>query len=253
DRLLKEALRGELAGELRVVYVSPLRALSNDMHRNLEVPLAEITALALADYPDIVPIRAGLRTGDKPSSKRASLLRKPPHILVTTPESLYLLLTSVKGRDRLRSVETVIVDEIHALVRDKRGSHLALTLERLAALCPKPLQRIGLSATQRPVDEIARVLGGASDVSANAQGVASMDRRGGDKETGRQGEVVAPPLSRSCCLPVSEETPSDRQNGNVPHTANPGCAIIDVGHQRDLDLAIEVPASELGAVCMHEQ
>src|SRR4029077_1928542 len=140
DRLLKLSIDGDLPDELRVVYVSPLRALSNDMHRNLEVPLAEITALALADFPDMLPIRAGLRTGDTPASKRASLLRKPPHILVTTPESLYLLLTSVKGRERLHNVETVIVDEIHALVRDKRGSHLALTLERLAALCPKPLQ-----------------------------------------------------------------------------------------------------------------
>src|SRR5262249_47274740 len=98
DRLAKEANRGGLPDEIRVVYVSPLRALSNDMHRNLEVPLAEITALALPEFPDIVPIRAGLRTGDTPASKRASLLRKPPHILVTTPESLYLLLTSVKGR-----------------------------------------------------------------------------------------------------------------------------------------------------------
>src|SRR5262249_54649977 len=185
DRLLKEAVRGELANEIRVVYVSPLRALSNDMHRNLEMPLAEITALALADYPEIVPIRAGLRTGDTPSSKRASLLRKPPHILVTTPESLYLLLTSVRGRERLRSVETVIVDEIHALVRDKRGSHLALTLERLAALCPKPLQRIGLSATQRPIEEIARFLVGASgERGASAPWCAAVhvgtDERNGD-------------------------------------------------------------------------
>src|SRR5579872_4003160 len=206
DRLLKRAIDGELTEEIRVVYVSPLRALSNDMHRNLEVPLAEITALALADYPHIAPIRAGLRTGDTPASKRASLLRKPPHILVTTPESLYLLLTSVKGRERLRSVETVIVDEIHALVRDKRGSHLALTLERLAALCPQPIQRVGLSATQRPIDEMARFLVGAA------------------------GQPAAP-------------------DGSHPTE----CTIIDVGHQRDLDLAIEIPASDLGAVCMHEQ
>ncbi|HEY2249618.1 MAG TPA: DEAD/DEAH box helicase, partial [Planctomycetaceae bacterium] len=195
DRLLKEAIDGTLAEEIRVIYISPLRALSNDMHRNLEVPLAEIIGLALAEYPDIQPIRAGLRTGDTPASKRASLLRKPPHILVTTPESLYLLLTSVKGRDQLRSVETVIVDEIHALVRDKRGSHLALSLERLSALCPKPLQRIGLSATQRPIEDMANFLVGSAGT----------------------------------------------------------CSIIDVGHQRDLDLAIETPQSDLGAVCMHEQ
>jgi len=205
DRLLHEAVQGTLADEIRVIYVSPLRALSNDMHRNLEVPLAEITALAQVEYPHAPPIRAGLRTGDTPQSKRAALLRKPPHILVTTPESLYLLLTSVKGRDRLRSVETVIVDEIHALVRDKRGSHLALSLERLAALCTKPLQRIGLSATQRPIDEMARFLVGV-----------------------------------------------DGQEG-PEHETGPACEIIDVGHQRDLDLGIEVPASDLGAVCMHEQ
>ncbi len=204
DRLLKQAIRGELTNEIRVVYVSPLRALSNDMHRNLEVPLAEITALALAEFPDMVPIRAGLRTGDTPAYKRVALLKKPPHLLVTTPESLYLLVTSVKGRERLRNVETVIVDEIHALVRDKRGSHLALTLERLTELCEMPLQRIGLSATQRPIDEMARFLVGAA------------------------AETEAAP-------------------------AETGCTIIDVGHQRDLDLAIEVPPSDLGAVCMHEQ
>src|SRR5262249_32779255 len=96
DRLLKESISGGLPDEIRVIYVSPLRALSNDMHRNLEVPLAEITALALSEYPHLAPIRAGLRTGDTPASKRASLLRKPPHILVTTPESLYLLLTSLR-------------------------------------------------------------------------------------------------------------------------------------------------------------
>ena len=162
DRLLKVAVSGTLTDEMRVIYISPLRALSNDMHRNLEVPLAEIIALAHEEFPDIVPIRVGLRTGDTPASKRASLLRKPPHILVTTPESLYLLLTSVKGRERLRSVETVIVDEIHALVRDKRGSHLSLSLERLASLCPQPLQRIGLSATQRPIEEMARFLVGSA-------------------------------------------------------------------------------------------
>ncbi|MGE5192932.1 MAG: DEAD/DEAH box helicase, partial [Deltaproteobacteria bacterium] len=230
DRLLKDAVRGELADELRVVYVSPLRALSNDMHRNLEVPLAEITALALGDYPDIVPIRAGLRTGDTPASKRASLLRKPPHILVTTPESLYLLMTSVKGRDRLRTVETVIVDEIHALVRDKRGSHLALTLERLAALCPKPLQRIGLSATQRPIDEITRFLVGAGAISAHNP--EPLD--------------FVPPAVAEELLPGQEH----EHVGNLPREQ---CTIIDVGHQRDLDLAIEVPQSDLGAVCMHEQ
>jgi len=231
DRLLHEAVQGTLSDEIRVIYVSPLRALSNDMHRNLEVPLAEITALAQVEYPHAAPIRAGLRTGDTPASKRAAMLRKPPHILVTTPESLYLLLTSVKGRERLRSVETVIVDEIHALVRDKRGSHLALSLERLAALCPKPLQRIGLSATQRPIEEMARFL-----VGGDGDGEPKTERGPG---TGDRG-------------PEAEQGPGKGDRGPEAETG-PECEIIDVGHQRDLDLAIEVPASELGAVCMHEQ
>ncbi len=201
DRLLRLALAGELPGETRVLYISPLRALSNDMHRNLELPLAAIAAEAANQGLTAAPIRVGLRTGDTSAAERAALVRRPPHILVTTPESLYLLLTSVKGRQALRSVETVIVDEIHALVRDKRGSHLALSLERLAALTARPLQRIGLSATQRPIDEIGRFLVGAADA------------------------------------------------GGAP----PQCRIIDVGHQRDLDLAIEIPPSDLGAVCMHEQ
>jgi ATP-dependent Lhr-like helicase len=249
DRLLKESLAGTLSEELRVVYVSPLRALSNDMHRNLEVPLAEITTLAQAEYPDFMPIRAGLRTGDTPASKRAALIKKPPHILVTTPESLYLLLTSVKGRDRLRTVETVIVDEIHALVRDKRGSHLSLSLERLAALCPRPLQRIGLSATQRPIDEMAAFLVGASGFPANQPG---------EPEAAASGCVLRdlPPESRDRCngpkqSGQNDSSDSNHQGADTPRS--PECAIIDVGHQRDLDLAIEVPQSDLGAVCMHEQ
>lgn len=228
DRLLKLAISGELANELRVIYVSPLRALSNDMHRNLEVPLDEINALALASGLNITPIRAGLRTGDTPAAKRAALIKNPPHILVTTPESLYLLLTSIKGRDRLRTVETVIVDEIHALVRDKRGSHLALSLERLAALCPHPLQRIGLSATVRPIDEVGQFLVGCP-ASEDMDGGACSVEGNGKTSHDSPSTLHAPPA-----LP------------NLP-------TIIDVGHQRDLDLAIEVPPSELGAVCMHEQ
>lgn len=254
DRLLKESLAGTLPEELRVVYVSPLRALSNDMHRNLEVPLAEITALAQAEFPDSQPIRAGLRTGDTPASKRAALLRKPPHVLVTTPESLYLLLTSVKGRDRLRSVETVIVDEIHALVRDKRGSHLALSLERLAAICQRPLQRIGLSATQRPIEEMAAFLVG----SGGQSGAGAEERREKSDERGENDEEREDSSSenRSSLLALrssSDEPPLHAPNGHPPSPCAPPCAIIDVGHQRDLDLAIEVPDSDLGAVCMHEQ
>lgn len=209
DRLLRLAESGELTDEIRVVYVSPLRALSNDMHRNLETPLAEILKVAEDAGLKVPPIRAGLRTGDTTAAQRAAIVRRPPQILVTTPESLYLMLTSPKAREKLQSVETVIVDEIHALVRDKRGSHLALTLERLAALCPQRLQRIGLSATQRPIEEIARFLVGIS------------------------ADTSCPPDTNS--------------------TASPLPVIVDVGHQRELDLAIEVPSTEVGTVCMHEQ
>ena len=182
DRLLRRSLREKLNDGIRVVYVSPLRALSNDMHRNLDTPLREIMELVeQADLRTIhgekpAAIRVGLRTGDTSQSQRATLVRKPPHILVTTPESLYLMLTSVKGRAALRKTETVIVDEIHALVRDKRGSHLALSLERLQALCKKPLQRIGLSATQRPIERMAEFLVGSAESrqpSQKASGVAS--------------------------------------------------------------------------------
>lgn len=162
DRLLKMALNGELEQETRVVYLSPLRALSNDMHRNLSEPLAEITELAKSKGLEIPELRVGLRTGDTSSSQRTSLVRKPPHILVTTPESLYLMLTAEKARQTLRKVDTLIVDEIHALVRDKRGSHMALSIERLAHVSENPLQRIGLSATQKPMSRIARFLVGGS-------------------------------------------------------------------------------------------
>ena len=223
DRLFQQAERGALANEIRVVYVSPLRALSNDMHRNLELPIAEITALATEMGLEVPPIRAGLRTGDTPTAKRAAMLKRPPHILVTTPESLYLMLTSPKARDTLRSVETVIVDEIHALVRDKRGSHLALSLERLASICPRKLQRIGLSATQRPMDEIAKFLVGGAELKKVSGTLEASAIHGGN---------VMPESSRHLFqLPV----------------------LLDIGHRRELDLGIEVPPSELGAVCMHEQ
>lgn len=231
DRLLKLALAGELHEQIRVVYVSPLRALSNDMHRNLEVPLQEIFALASAEFPEVTPIRVGLRTGDTTPAQRAALVRHPPHILVTTPESLYLMLTGSKSRETLRSVESVIVDEVHALVRDKRGSHLALSLERLAALCPRPLQRIGLSATQRPIERTGWFLTGCG--SSTEPGVATATPNG---------ETTEP--SDSWIAPID---PNEAALGPPP------CVIIDVGHGRQLDLAIEIPPSELGAVCMHEQ
>jgi ATP-dependent Lhr-like helicase len=160
DGLVRRWTAGELEDKTYVVYVSPLKALSNDIHRNLEEPLAELAERFEAAGYGKLPIRAMVRTGDTPASQRQAMLRRPPHILVTTPESLYLLLTSEKSRQMLRGVETIIVDEIHALVRDKRGSHLALSLERLEALCARPPVRIGLSATQRPIDTIARFLVG---------------------------------------------------------------------------------------------
>ena len=164
DRLLREradAVAGEEATE--VVYVSPLKALAADIQQNLETPLAEIRATAAAMGLAAPALRALLRTGDTPSSARAAMIKRPPHLLVTTPESLYLLVTSAKSRERLRSVRAVIVDEIHAVARDKRGAHLALTLERLDALCERRPQRIGLSATQRPIEAIARLLVGAGE------------------------------------------------------------------------------------------
>jgi ATP-dependent Lhr-like helicase len=145
-----------LAFETQVLYVSPLRALSNDVQKNLQGPLSEIRALD----PSVPEVRVLVRTGDTPPGERTAMTRRPPHILVTTPESLYLLLTSEGGRKMLRTVSTVIVDEIHALIRDKRGSHLALSLERLEHLAGRPLQRVGLSATQKPLDEVGRFLVG---------------------------------------------------------------------------------------------
>src|SRR3569623_546689 len=178
DRLFREGLGQPLDDRIRVVYVSPLRALSNAMHRNLETPLQEIADLAVAEGYPPPAIRVGLRTGDTPASQRAALVRRPPQILVTTPESLYLMLTSPKARETLRGVETVIVDELHALVRDKRGSHLALTLERLEQLAEGPIQRIGLSATQRPIARTAKFLIGARDcrfVTAGSDETATVE------------------------------------------------------------------------------
>jgi ATP-dependent Lhr-like helicase len=188
--------RGPAAEELiDVLYVSPLKALSSDVHRNLEVPLEGIGDVARELGLPPPGIRIALRTGDTTPSERAAILRNVPHILVTTPESLYLMLTAERSRKLLAGVRTVIVDEVHALMRDKRGSHLALSLARLDAVATERPQRIGLSATVHPIDEAARFL-------------------------------------------VGQGRP---------------CAIVDVGHRRDLDLAIEVPGTDLQAVATHEQ
>src|SRR3954465_12784284 len=196
DRLYRAHEAGEpITGIARVVYVSPLKALAVDIAENLERPLAEIAEIAREVGLDAPDIKVAVRTGDTTSSQRASMVRKPPSFVVTTPESLYLLVTSEKGREALRTVETVIVDEIHAVARDKRGAHLSLTLERLEALCDTRPNRVGLSATQRPIETVARLLVG--------------DR----------------PLPK----------------------------IVDAGHQRNLDLAIELPQGELEAVASAEQ
>jgi ATP-dependent Lhr-like helicase len=162
DQLVKEGLEGGLPDETRVVYVSPLKALSNDIQRNLDAPLAGIREeLAALGLPD-VSIRAMVRTGDTSQADRAGMRRKAPHIVVTTPESLYILLGSASGRAMLATCRTVIVDEIHAIAGNKRGAHLALSLERLQGLAGRSLTRIGLSATQKPIDEVAKFLTGVS-------------------------------------------------------------------------------------------
>ncbi|MBL8526525.1 MAG: DEAD/DEAH box helicase [Burkholderiales bacterium] len=196
DALVREGVEAPLRDETYVVYVSPLKALSNDIQKNLAAPLAGIrTKLGALGLPD-VDIRTLVRTGDTPQAERASMRRRPPHIVVTTPESLYILLGSESGRAMLATTRTVIVDEIHALAPNKRGSHLALSLERLVALTERPPVRLGLSATQKPVEEIARFLVGAS--------------------------------------------------------VHDSCAIVDTGHIRPRDLAIEVPSSPLAAVMSGE-
>jgi ATP-dependent Lhr-like helicase len=161
DELVKQAQQGELPDRTQVLYVSPLKALSNDVQKNLQLPLEGIRRELAADMLPDAPIRAWVRTGDTPQSERARMRRSPPHILVTTPESLYILLTSESGRRMLGGVKTVIVDEIHALIANKRGAHLALSLERLEALCEEPPVRVGISATTKPVELTARFLTGA--------------------------------------------------------------------------------------------
>ena len=177
DRLLRKAIAGTLSTHTEVVYISPLKALSNDIQKNLDQPLREIQQLALERGYLYGEIRTAVRTGDTLASERVAMLKKPPHILVTTPESLYILLTSKNSRENLRHVRTVIVDEIHAVADDKRGAHLALSLERLEALVcgenrlahntlsasARPPQRIGLSATQNPIELVAQFLTGSSE------------------------------------------------------------------------------------------
>src|SRR5436853_4271140 len=167
NHLVAAAHNGTLRDETAVVYVSPLKALGNATQKNLREPLAAISALAEQAGTPLPEIRAMVRSGDTPARERNLMVRRPPHILITTPESLYILLTAQRSREFLRTARVVIVDEIHAVAGDKRGSHLALSLERLDLLAGRNLQRIGLSATVKPIDAIARLLvGGESPADA---------------------------------------------------------------------------------------
>src|SRR5215470_18179186 len=195
DKLVRKALDGDLRDRTEVLYISPLKALGNDIQKNLEIPLGEILELAGQRGLLMPQIRTAVRTGDTLARDRRAMLSRPPHILVTTPESLYILLTAARSREILRTVESVIVDEIHAVADDKRGAHLALSLERLDHLTGKRLPRIGLSATQKPIELVSDFLTG---------------------------------------------------------TEQPAPHIVQIGHRRELDLAIEVPGSELGAVASNE-
>ena len=195
DRLVRKALSGGLQDRTEVLYVSPLKALGNDIQKNLQGPLGEILQIAGERGLLMPEIRTAVRTGDTLMQERRAMLKRPPHILVTTPESLYILLTAESSRKILRDVETVIVDEIHAVADDKRGAHLTLSLERLEALTERPLVRIGLSATQKPIEEVAHFLTG---------------------------------------------------NGR------PDPYIVNIGHKRKLDLAVEIPATQIGPVASNE-
>ena len=230
DGLVREGVAAPLPDETLVVYVSPLKALSNDIQRNLALPLAGIRdELAKLGLPD-VDVRTLVRTGDTPQSERVGMRKRPPHIVVTTPESLYVLLGSESGRKMLATTRTVIVDEIHALAGSKRGSHLALSLERLAALAQRPPQRIGLSATQKPIDEIARFLVG---VAGPSSGTAMQDAGSGPRylEAREPGFRSAPEFVK--------------HGGSRARAPTRQCEVVDSGHIRLRDLALEVPSSPL--------
>ncbi len=233
DGLVQRALAGTLEEKTSVLYISPLKALGNDIEKNLKEPLAEIIGHAQAEGLHLPEIRVAVRSGDTSPRERQAMLRHPPHILITTPESLYILLTAEKARQLLRTVETVIVDEIHAVAGDKRGSHLALSLERLDALAERPLQRIGLSATQKPIEEIARLLVGVKGIDPHGKPPFGFPPFGSEPQGRRQGgEPFGPSSGRGL--------------------VEPDCAIVDVGHRRDLDLSIELPEAELGPIVKQE-
>ena len=250
DQLVQESVArgGTLPDETRVVYVSPLKALSNDIHINLEAPLegigAELEKLGLPG----APIRTAVRTGDTPQAERSLMRKAPPHILVTTPESLYVLMGSLSGREMLKSVRSVIVDEIHAVATSKRGAHLALTLERLEALCQRPLQRIGLSATQKPIEEVAKFLVG------EGVGLAPSPLRGEGRGEGpiSPETQVEPQPAMADLFARTSPSPNPLPTEERAKTRETNCTIIDVGHTRARDLAIEVPPVPLEAVMSND-
>ena len=193
DQLFREGLEsGALPDEVRVIYVSPLKALSADIHKNLAEPRREIRQIAEEMGLPPVRIHAAVRSGDTPQSERAAMLKSPPHILVTTPESLYLLLTAERSRAMLKTARVVIVDEIHAVLESRRGAHLALSLERLDHVCGRRLQRIGLSATQKPIEEVAQFLIG--NVGQALPNKCTIVDRGHKREIDLQIEVPGSPL-----------------------------------------------------------
>ena len=197
NELFELSVNKKLKQQIYTIYVSPLKALSHDIEKNLRTPLNELKEHAQEAGLSVSDIDIFVRTGDTPMGDRQKILKAPPHILVTTPESLYLMLTARRTRDILQTARTVIVDEIHSVAGDKRGSHLALSLERLDSLCGHKLQRIGLSATQRPVSKIRDFLVG-------------------------------------------------REEGKVRE-----CEVIDIGFNRSIDLAIDIPQTTLSSVCSH--
>ena len=279
--------RGEqaagLADETQVVYVSPLKALANDIQRNLLAPLEEIRAIAEEMGQPLPEIRVAVRTGDTPQKERTLHARRPPHVFITTPESLYILLTSERGRHALRTTRTLILDELHAVAPSKRGSHLALSVERLCHLAEGPVTRIGLSATQKPIEEMARLLTGG-------QGGASLSFRAESRDLSGNTPYsrTLSPRDVSAALNMTSHTPS-RRGREVPASAGttgkgPGvtergagttghphpplrgdlsplgrggsaeCEIVDTGHRRAMDVAIELPRNfELGPIATHEQ
>ena len=307
DRLVRKALSGELRDATEVLYVSPLKALGNDIQKNLEGPLGEILLLAGERGLLMPEIRTAVRTGDTLTKERREMLKRPPHILVTTPESLYILLTANSSRGILSHVKTVIVDEIHAVADDKRGAHLAISLERLAVLARNPT-RIGLSATQKPIEEVARFLTGSRGAPVERTLVERGFSSASDqcllceesdewverafRPASRDAQVFPEPASAGnrverpfraasnqpllCEEPASAgdtikrgsisapDVPDERversfssasnQSSNIEEPASAGDTpvIVNIGHRRTLDLAVEIPPSELGPIASNE-